>query len=114
MHYSETSTSLRGEWLNKNFLFQCRCEACFRNWPAYDDLPAAVGPDLLEELQAVERAIHAALRGNDILAGLSLHLKDVALLEAKLKEPHRLFVSVRNSLQFCLWRRYAAGSDLSH
>ncbi len=52
----------------------------------------------------VERMLREALRKGDYDTALRLHCRDVEMLEKELREPHRLFVSVRNSIQFCLWK----------
>ncbi len=48
--------------------------------------------------------LREALRKGDYDTALRLHCRDVEMLEKELREPHRLFVSVRNSIQFCLWK----------
>ena len=104
MHYSETPTESRRAWLEKNFFFRCRCEACSHDWPMYDQLNGKIDSTVLGQLQQIENAIYTALKEKNYQLGLKLHAKDVELIEGKVPEPHRLFVSVRNSLQYCLWK----------
>ena len=108
MHYSENARELRRGWLRDHFFFDCACAACERDWPDYEALPGAVkDPGVLSRLEGVERALAAAVRKGDFGLALRLHLEDVGVLEEAVPEPHRLYVSVRNSLQFVLWKLYS-------
>ena len=49
-----------------------------------------------------------ALKAGDIESALRRHFEGVAMAERGIREPHRIYVSLRNSMQFCLWRKYAA------
>ena len=59
--------------------------------------------ELRARLQMVERGIAAALGRGELHKAVELHLRCVDLL-AELAAPHQLHVSLRNSLQFSLWR----------
>ena len=107
MHYSEVPKETRQDWLLKNFFFNCNCQACSNDWPIYDHLPTLVNVEAMYKLREIERAISVALSKGDLDLASLLHFKDVSILEKEVDEPHILFVSLRNSLQFCLWRKYA-------
>lgn len=36
--YSQNSKEERKEKLSKSYWFDCRCEACERNWPTFDEM----------------------------------------------------------------------------
>ena len=62
---------------------------------------------LTGKLRQIEAAIRLSLSKPDGLdAAIGLHYKDIGLIEKEVFEPHQLYVSVRNSLQCCLWKRY--------
>ena len=48
-----------------------------------------------------------ALKDEDIESALKHHIEGVAIAEKGIREPHRIYISLRNSMQFCLWRKYA-------
>ena len=48
-----------------------------------------------------------ALKADDIESALKHHIEGVAIAEKGIREPHRIYISLRNSMQFCLWRKYA-------
>ena len=48
-----------------------------------------------------------ALKADDIESALKHHIEGVAIAEKDIREPHRIYISLRNSMQFCLWRKYA-------
>ncbi len=50
--------------------------------------------------------LSSAVARRDFSECVRLHLRDVAVIEGSVKEPHRLYVSARNSLQYCLWNAY--------
>jgi len=103
MHYSEINRDGRRNWLSKNFHFLCSCKACKADWPTFDKLPVKVKPELQQKLEVVEKCISSALGKGDLKAVYDLHLRDAKLLESSCMNPHRLQVSLRNSLQFACW-----------
>jgi len=103
MHYSEINRDGRRDWLSKNFHFLCSCKACTADWPTFDKLPVKVKPELQQKLEVVEKCISNALGKGDLKAVYDLHLRDAKLLESSFGAPHRLQVSLRNSLQFACW-----------
>ena len=62
---------------------------------------------LAAQLRQVESAIQLSLSKTDGLdTAILLHYKDIAIIEKQIVEPHQIYATVRNSLQFCLWKRY--------
>lgn len=109
MHYSEVDLDNRRQWLKDMFFFDCSCHACIQKWPVYEELSEKVEDEqLMQSLQQIEKSIRLALSRGDVDTAIALHAKDVGLMEKGLKEPHRLFVSVRNSLQFCFWKKFGS------
>jgi O6-methylguanine-DNA--protein-cysteine methyltransferase len=107
MHYSETPLDKRQKWLSVSFFFDCACKACTGAWPTYEEMDGKVTDgDLLADLRQTEQGIRLALKSGNVEAALRLHIKDVEMVEKRLKEPHRIYVSLRNSMQFCMWRKY--------
>ncbi len=88
------------------FFFDCGCDACVGGYPTYRDLPSRVESGLAEKLRVLEGLLGRALSAGDYQEGLKIHCKDVHLIEQGLQEPHRIYVSVRNSMQHCLWKVY--------
>jgi tetratricopeptide (TPR) repeat protein len=106
-HYSEMPVEQRKEWLSENFYFDCACKACAEKWPTYETMEGKVNDEqLLAELQDTEDQIRMALSMGSLEAALMLHIEDVEMVEKRLKEPHRIYASLRNSMQFCMWRKY--------
>lgn len=110
MHYSEIGWIERRKWLKSMFFFECSCEACENRWPTYEELSnSGIEHRVMEDLKQVELGIFQALKRHDFETAFNLHVKDVYILEKSVKEPNRLYVSVRNSLQFCLWKKFSSG-----
>ena len=60
------------------------------------------------QLRQIESAIQLSLSKSDGLdAAIMLHYKDIDLIQKHIVEPHQIYVSVRNSLQYCLWKKYS-------
>ena len=60
------------------------------------------------QLRQIESAIQVSLSKPDGLdTAIMLHYKDTQIIENGIAEPHQLYASVRNSLQFCLWKKYS-------
>ncbi|TRY64251.1 hypothetical protein TCAL_10785 [Tigriopus californicus] len=107
MHYSEIGRQERRNWLKSMFFFECSCEACEGHWPTYEELDTnGIEPNVMEDLKQVESGIFHALKRQDFDTAFQLHVKDVHILEKAVREPNRIYISVRNSLQFCLWKKY--------
>ena len=63
---------------------------------------------LSSKLRQVESAIQVSLsKSNGLEQAIMLHYKDIDIIEKGIPEPHQLYTSVRNSLQFCLWKKYS-------
>ena len=61
------------------------------------------------QLRQIESAIQLSLSKSDGLdAAIMLHYKDIDLIQKHIVEPHQIYVSVRNSLQYCLWKKYSS------
>ena len=62
------------------------------------------------QLRQIESAIQLSLsKSSDGLdAAIMLHYKDIDLIQKHIVEPHQIYVSVRNSLQYCLWKKYSS------
>ena len=59
------------------------------------------------QLRQLESAIQVSLsKSNGLETAIMLHYKDIEIIERGIPEPHQLYTSVRNSLQFCLWKKY--------
>ena len=107
MHYSEVPCLERKEFLRSMFRFDCNCQACSEGWPTYSDLSEATEDDaVIGQLKQIDTAINLALSKFDLSTAIALHCKDVTLIENSFKEPHRLFATVRNSFQVCLWKLF--------
>ena len=107
MHYSEIPKEKRRNWLRDMFFFTCECSACAGNWATFEEMSSDVPEEAMSRLRQIESAIHLSLRKNDLDAAIALHIKDLEILREFCSMPHRLFVTTRNSLQFCFWRKYS-------
>ena len=107
MHYFGIRKTERRIWLKDNFFFECQCRACKEDLPTEENMAEAVPEEALQKLRHVEKAIHSALRKEDFDVAIELHFKDLEIINEHCETPHKLFVSIRQSLKFCLWRKYS-------
>ena len=106
MHYSETRRDQRREWLRQNFFFECKCRACREDWGTFEEIPLTTDNVLRQKIKEIDRDIAFSLSKGDTKKACDLHFEDIKLLEENVSEPHRLLVTLRNSLQCVLWQKY--------
>ena len=102
------------------YRFTCQCPACEDNWPLADQLPGAIQdtpsshlqpgvdrrmlPQLARELAALERQAKEHWNNENIEQSLEYWCQMCAMAEKIFKNPSKLLIVVRKSIQLCLWR----------
>jgi len=106
IHFSELPTVTRRPWIQEHFLFHCECVACEDDWPTYSQL-SQVRPSqkVADKLVALEMENMASIDKGDIDKAIESHGKEITLIQGGLTEPHQLPVTIRNSFQFCWWKK---------
>ena len=102
-HYSETPLEERQASLQKTYHFTCNCEACFENWPLYEDLDHGFDNN---EYKKLTNEFNSAVGIEDYWKGLDIARKKLVLISDNLKDPHQLFVVNRIAYMVCLRQCY--------
>ena len=104
------------------YRFQCSCEACVEDWPLVDQLPGALQdtpphhihhqidrrllPQLGRDLSQLEKTARHHWNTGDTQQSLEYWCKTGQLAEKIFKNPSKMLIVVRKSVQLCLWRLY--------
>ncbi|XP_023325824.1 uncharacterized protein LOC111699383 [Eurytemora carolleeae] len=106
IHFSELPTVTRRPWIQEHFLFYCECEACEEDWPTYSNLPQdRPNQKIADKLVALEMENIECIEKGNIDKAVESHKKEITLIQGGLSEPHQLPVTIRNSFQFCWWKK---------